>query len=72
MITDYLKACLLPGLKGTVQVQEKNLQNSFDCDENLYTYVKSKMKWGECHELVSIFFKENELFAENVKKGSPR
>ena len=27
------------------------------------------MKWGNCHELFSIFFIENELFTENVKKG---
>ena len=49
--------------------QKKNLYYSFDCDENWYTYVKSKMKWGNRHELFSIFFIENELFTENVKKG---
>ena len=31
-------------------------------------YVKSKIKWGNCYELFSIFIIENELFIENVKK----
>ena len=31
--------------------------------------MKSKIKWGNRHELFSIFFMENELFTENVKKG---
>ena len=37
--------------------------------ENLHTYVKLKIKWGDRHELYSIFFIENVLFTENVKKG---
>ena len=55
-------------LKGTVPHNKKNLYYSFDCDENLHTYVNLK-KWGNCHKLISIFFTENELFTENVKKG---
>ena len=58
--------------KGTVPPPKKNLYYSFDRDENLHTYVKSKIKWGNCPELFSIFFIENELFTENVKKGGPR
>ena len=42
---------------------------SFDCDENLQTHVKSKIKWGNRHVLFSILFMENELFTENIKKG---
>ena len=57
--------------KGTVPPKKK-LYYSFDRDENLHTYVKSKIKWGNCLELFSIFFIENELFTENVKKGGPR
>ena len=52
--------------KGT---EKKNLYYSFDCDGNLHTYVKSKIKWGNYLELFSIFFIENELFTENVKRG---
>ena len=48
----------------------KNLYYSFDCDENWHTYIKSKLKWGNRHELFfSIFFIENELFTQNIKKG---
>ena len=39
---------------------KKNLYNSFDRDENLHTYVKSKIKWGNCTELFP---------TEKVKKG---
>ena len=53
-------------LRGPFAQNKKNLYYSFDCDENLYTYVKSKMKWGNRHELYSIFVIENELFTENV------
>ena len=36
----------------------------------MYTYVNSKIKWGNSDELFfSIFFIENELFTENVKNG---
>ena len=49
--------------------QKKNLYCSFDCDEKFCTYVKSKTKWRNRHELFSIFFIENWLFTENVKKG---
>ena len=56
-------------LEGTVQAEEKSLYSSFDSDENLYTNVKSKIKWGNWHELFSISLIENELFTENVKKG---
>ena len=55
-------------LKGTLPPKKKNLYYSFDRYENLHTYVKSKIKWGNCSELFSIFFIENELFTENVKK----
>ena len=48
---------------------QKNLYYSFDYDENLHTHVKSKIKWGNRHELFSTFFIENELFAVNLKKG---
>ena len=54
-------------IKGTVP-SKKILYYSLDCDENLHTYVKSKKEWGSCHELFSIFFKENELFTENIKR----
>ena len=37
--------------KGTVRPKQKNLHYLFDCDENLYTYVKSKIKWRNRHEL---------------------
>ena len=56
-------------LWGTVQTKRKKFYYSIDSDENLHTYVKLKTKWGNCHELFSIFFIENELFTENVKKG---
>ena len=49
--------------------KKKNLYYSFDCDENLHTHVKSKIKWGNCHELSSVSFVENKLFPENVKNG---
>ena len=52
--------------------KKKNLYYSFDRDENLHTYVKSKIKLGKCWELFSILFIKNELFTENVKKGGPR
>ena len=48
---------------------KKHLYYSFVCDENLHTYVKLKIKWGECHEFFLYFCIENELFTENVKKG---
>ena len=48
---------------------KKNLYYSFDSDKNLHTYVKTKIKWGNGHELFSIFFIEDELFTENVRKG---
>ena len=41
-----------------------------DRDENLHTYVKSKIKWGNRQEIFSIFSLENEFSTENVKKGS--
>ena len=47
---------------------KKNVYYSFNCDENMQTHVNSKIKWGNRHELCSIFFIENELFTENVKK----
>ena len=57
-------------LKGAVLPKEKNLYYSFDCDENLYTYEKSKIKWANRQEIfLSIFFIENELFTDNLKKG---
>ena len=34
----------------------------------MHTHVKSKIKWGNCYELFSIFLIENEVFTENVKK----
>ena len=55
-------------LKGPYR--KKNLYYSFDCNEYLYTYVKSKIKLGNRHELFSISFIENDLYTENVKKGS--
>ena len=51
-------------LKGTVRSKKKNLSYSFNCDENLHTHVKSKIKWNNRHELLSIFFIENELSTE--------
>ena len=38
-------------LRGPFAQKKKNLYYSFDCDENLYTYAKSKMEWGNRHEL---------------------
>ena len=38
-------------LKGTVQAKQNNLYYSFDSDENLHAYVKSKKKWGNRQEL---------------------
>ena len=49
---------------------QKYVHYSFDCAENLHAYVKSKIKWGNCQELFSIFFIENELFKENLKQAS--
>ena len=58
--------------KGTVQAKKKqNLHYSFYSDENLPTYVKSKINWGNCQELFSIFFIEMHLFTENEVKGGP-
>ena len=51
---------------------KKNLYSSSNCDEKLNTHVKSKIKWGNCHERFSIFLKKNELFTENVKEGGSR
>ena len=51
---------------------KKYLYYSVDRDENLHTYVKSKIKWGKWQEIFSIFFIENELFRENLKKGRQR
>ena len=59
-------------LRGTVQAEQNHLNYSFDSDETLRTYVKSRIKLGNFHEIFSIFFTENELFTENVKKGGPR
>ena len=42
---------------------------AFDYDENLHTYVKLKLEWGNRQGLFSIFFIENDLFTEIVKKG---
>ena len=64
-IPNYLRICLYTG-KGTVPPNNKNLYYSLDRDDNLPRYVKSKIKWGNCHELFSIFFIENELFTENL------
>ena len=33
------------------------------------THVKPKINWGNCPEIFSIFFIENELFTENLKEG---
>ena len=51
---------------------QKNLYESFDWDENLHTYVKSKIKWNNRHKLFFILLIENELFTENVRKGGSR
>ena len=60
-------------LKGTVPPpQKKKLNYSFDCEEILHIYVKSKFEWGNFHELFSIISIENQLFTENIKKGGPR
>ena len=67
----YLFFNFLKDLRGPY-AQKKNLYYSFDRDENLHTYVKSKIKWGNSLEIFSIFFIANELFTENVKKGGPR
>ena len=40
--------------KGNVH-KKKNLYYSFDCDENLHTHVKSKMKWGNSHDFFFYF-----------------
>ena len=47
----------------------KYLYYSFDHDENLHKYEKSKIKWGNCKDIFSIFFIEKKLFKENVKRG---
>ena len=49
--------------------KKKNLYYSFDCDGNLHMYVKLKLRWVNFHDFFSIFFIENVLFTENVKKG---
>ena len=59
-------------LRGPYAQNEKNFIIRYDCVENLHTYVKPKIKWGNFHELFSIFFIENELLIENVKKWGPR
>ena len=58
-------------VKGTVQTNKTNLYYSFDSDENLYTFVELKIKSNRVTVMnfFSIFFIENELFTENVKKG---
>ena len=56
-------------VKRTVRPIKKNLYYSFNFDENLHTYVKPKIKWGNHHALFSIFLIENELITENVKNG---
>ena len=48
---------------------KKNIYYWFVSDDNLHTYAKSKIKWGNNH-IFFIFFIENELFTENVKRGS--
>ena len=58
-------------LKGPYLSPKKNLYYSFDCDENLHIYAKSKINWGNCLELFSISFIENEMFTESVKKEGP-
>ena len=57
--------------KGTTQAK-KFFYYSFDSDGNFHAYVKSKIKWGNRHEVFSIFFIENQLFTENVRKGGSR
>ena len=57
-------------LWGPYRQNKKKLNYSLDSDENLHTYVKSNIKWGNRHKLFTIFFIENDLFTENVKKGS--
>ena len=41
-----------------------------DTDENLHTHEKAKIKCGNSYELFSLFFIENEIPTENVKRGS--
>ena len=47
----------------------KNLYYWFDSDKNLHTSIKSKIKWGNRQELLSIFSIEIEFSTENVTKG---
>ena len=59
--------------RGTFAQKKKNLCYSFNGDENLQTHVKFKIKWGNHYELFfPIFFIENDLYTENVKKGGSR
>ena len=56
-------------LSGSYSRGKKKLYYLFDRDENLHTSVKLTTKWGNCQELFSILFIENELFTENLKNG---
>ena len=47
--------------------KSNTIHDSFNRDAKLHTYVKSKIKGGNRHELFSIFPIENQLFTENSK-----
>ena len=59
-------------LRGPYPQNKKNLYYSFDCDENLHIYVKSKLKWGSGHEFFFCFLHRKPVIDRNRKKGSPR
>ena len=61
--------CLM-ALRGPYRQKYKDLYYSLNYDESLYKLVRSKIKWGNRQEIFSIYFIENELFTEVVKKGN--
>ena len=55
-------------IKGTVH-KNKNLCYSFNCDENWYIHVKSKLKWGNCQDFFSHFLHRKPVIQRKRKKG---
>ena len=41
----------------------------FGCDENLHTFIKSKIKWSSCHELFPIFHRKRVIYRKRKKMG---
>ena len=54
-------------IEETAQAKNKNLSYSFDSDENLHTFVKSKIKQGNRHEFFSQFL-HRERFIHRKRK----